>query len=301
MLTCVTMITFCHGCRYVDKFDARLRANLSDIYLRAFDLSELQQKASEAVAQTARQYMQATGAAEAPYIVLDLPVTLFVLKTSNNLDLVSQVAKKLYFAPVVHRLANKVLEGMSRRSPSGATFHGAHLRVEADAMDWARSMGGFEAYWGQFLQAMHTAGFQRTAPLYVATGLLSYAAGHDTLAKLTANLTAEGLCSQVTYKEQFLSSAELDSLHSEQKALVDLIVLANADSFVGFEPSTFSFFLTQYRVLQGLSPSSSVLVEGKIIGTNPLFEAAAVIVESGFQQQKLKEVNGITSSRRLTL
>jgi len=58
-------------------------------------------------------------------------------------------------------------------------------------------------------------------------------------------------------------------------------------------------------VLQGLEPSTSVLVEGKIIGTNTLFEAAAVVVEHGFQQQKqtLEEtqVSNIVTSRRLGL
>lgn len=246
-------------------------------------MSVLVNLVKSAAATTAQRYMTDTGSEKAPYVVVDFPVTLFVLKSSSNLPLVSAVAKKISFAPEMHRLADRVLAGMAKHS---ATFNGAHLRVEADAMDWARSMGGEDVYWAQFLKAMRKAGFERNHQLYVATGLLTYAAGFEKLQSLTANLTAEGLCDQVVYKEQFLSEAELSMLHSEQKGLIDLLVLAKANSFVGFEPSTFSFFLTQYRVLLGLEARSSVLVAGDIIGTNPLFEAAAVVVQDGFLQQK---------------
>ena len=243
--------------------------------------------------------MLATEEEEAPYVVVDLPVTLFMLRTNNNLEFVSKVANKLYFAPILHQLADKVLRGMAQHA---MVFNGAHLRVEADAMDWARSMGGFASYWGEYIKAMRTAEFNGQSQLYVATGLLSYEAGIGTLGNLTANLTGEGLCDRITFKEQYLSEAEMRALHSEQKALIDLLVLAKADHFVGFEPSTFSFFLSQYRVsLEGRKPSTSVLVEGKIIGTNPLFESAAPLVENGFQQQKQEQQlsSSISSSRRL--
>lgn len=267
----------------MDKLDPRLVARVTNTYLKALEMSELVDLVKTAASGAARQYMTDIGVEEAPYVVVDFPVTLFVLKTSSNLPLVSAVARKITFAPDMHELADKVLAGMAQQSTA---FNGAHLRVEADAMDWARTMGGEDVYWAQFLKAMRKAGFEKTRQLYVATGLLTYAAGFERLQELTANLTAEGLCDQVVYKEQFLSEAELSMLHSEQKGLIDLLVLAKANSFVGFEPSTFSFFLTQYRVLQGLEASSSVLVEGAIIGTNPLFEAAAVVAEDAFLQQK---------------
>ena len=67
-------------------------------------------------------------------------------------------------------------------------------------------------------------------------------------------------------------------LASEQKALVDFLVLARGARYVGFGSSTFSFFLREYRTLQGLPRSSSVLVDASIIGTDALFNTAAVIV-----------------------
>ena len=39
------------------------------------------------------------------------------------------------------------------------------------------------------------------------------------------------------------AQADLAPLHSEQKGLIDFLVLARAEHFVGFGPSTYSFFL----------------------------------------------------------
>ena len=67
-------------------------------------------------------------------------------------------------------------------------------------------------------------------------------------------------------------------LASEQKALVDFLVLARGARYVGFGSSTFSFFLREHRTLQGLPRSSSVLVDASVIGTDALFQAAATII-----------------------
>ena len=66
-------------------------------------------------------------------------------------------------------------------------------------------------------------------------------------------------------------------LDSEQKALLDFIVLSQASSFVGFGPSTFSFYLKEYRSLLGVDRSSSVLVSAPKIGSDQLFQNAAVL------------------------
>ena len=47
---------------------------------------------------------------------------------------------------------------------------------------------------------------------------------------------------------------------------------------MGFGSSTFSFFLQEYRVLQGLPRSASVLVDASAIGTDALFYTAATVV-----------------------
>lgn len=68
-------------------------------------------------------------------------------------------------------------------------------------------------------------------------------------------------------------------LSSEQKALVDFIVLAGGQGFVGFGSSTFSFYLREYRALKGISRASSVLVDASAIGTDTLFRLAGVVTE----------------------
>lgn len=52
-----------------------------------------------------------------------------------------------------------------------------------------------------------------------------------------------------------LSLRRVAALNSEQKALVDFLVLAKARRFVGFGSSTFSFYLREYRALQVRGPS----------------------------------------------
>ena len=66
-------------------------------------------------------------------------------------------------------------------------------------------------------------------------------------------------------------------LSSEQKALVDFIVLAGGQGFVGFGSSTFSFYLREYRALKGMPRASSVLVDASAIGTDSLFRAAGTV------------------------
>lgn len=51
------------------------------------------------------------------------------------------------------------------------------------------------------------------------------------------------------------------------QGLIDFMVLANSGAFVGFGPSTYSFFLSEYRTLQSGATNRSVLVDGSAIGT----------------------------------
>ena len=67
-------------------------------------------------------------------------------------------------------------------------------------------------------------------------------------------------------------------LNSEQKALLDFMVLSRGRGFVGFGSSTFSFYLREYRVLSGVPRSSSVLVDASVIGTDPLFNSAGTVI-----------------------
>lgn len=78
------------------------------------------------------------------------------------------------------------------------------------------------------------------------------------------------------FKQRFY--AFVVELNSEQKALVDFMVLSRGRGFVGFGSSTFSFYLREYRVLSGIPRSSSVLVDASVIGTDPLFNSAGTVI-----------------------
>ncbi len=52
--------------------------------------------------------------------------------------------------------------------------------------------------------------------------------------QVVSNLTAESLASGAVYKEMFLTAADTAGLHSEQKGLIDFLVLARSARFVGF-------------------------------------------------------------------
>ncbi len=66
-------------------------------------------------------------------------------------------------------------------------------------------------------------------------------------------------------------------LNSEQKALLDFVVLSGGDNFVGFGSSTFSFYLQELRLLRGITKAKSVLVDSSVIGTDGLFAEAGRI------------------------
>ena len=66
-------------------------------------------------------------------------------------------------------------------------------------------------------------------------------------------------------------------LNSEQLALLDFLVLARAHTFVGFGPSTFSTYLREHRMLHGVPPDRSALVNASRIGTDAMFSRSALV------------------------
>jgi hypothetical protein len=70
------------------------------------------------------------------------------------------------------------------RAAGVSYYNGAHLRLERDAVDWARVLGGKKQYLGLHAKAFAAAGFGTEMDLYVASGLLSYNASDDMQAVL---------------------------------------------------------------------------------------------------------------------
>jgi len=51
-------------------------------------------------------------------------------------------------------------------------------------------------------------------------------------------------------------------LQSEQRAVVDFLILAQCQAFVGFGPSTFSVFLREFKQVTGLPSVPAFFVSG---------------------------------------
>ena len=90
-----------------------LAVAVQDVYLRAYEMQELVTKISHMVAMKAQSYLLEQNTADVPYMIVDLPVTLFMIKSSTDIAFASQVARKLPFAPAMQRLADKVLAGLA--------------------------------------------------------------------------------------------------------------------------------------------------------------------------------------------
>ena len=112
--------------------------------------------------------------------------------------------------------------------------------MEKDAADWQRLNGGETAYLELYLRAAERAGFTADRDVYIASGLFSYADPED----LTwLNKTLGHMARRLLYKELFVPPVDLIRLNTEQLALVDFLVLAKSEVFVGIGSSTFSVYL----------------------------------------------------------
>ncbi|KAL3132707.1 hypothetical protein ABBQ32_009214 [Trebouxia sp. C0010 RCD-2024] len=257
------------------EIDPRLIARIDDVYLRNLDMPELIEKARIAVIGHAAKLLKQDPGRTIDYIVLDMPCTFFMLRSLSNLRVVTEVARSLEFSDKVTELADRVIHGMTMAGKY--EYNAVHLRIEKDARDWSQIMGGEEVVWNGYVTSMLQAGFTSDLVLYAASGLLTYGA-NDEMDHLIGTLKDAGLCKDVHYKELYIPQAELEELNSEQKALVDFMVLSRGRGFVGFGSSTFSFYLREYRVLSGIPRSSSVLVDASVIGTDPLFNSAGTVI-----------------------
>lgn len=248
---------------------------MDDVYFMNYDMSELVEHARATVVNKAATLLKADPSRTLDRMTLDLPCTFFSLRTLSNLRLVSEVAGSLKFSPAIHAIAERVLTGIRKEH---SEFNAVHLRVEKDAEEWIKILGGPERTWGLYLDAMRQGNFGPQTPMYVASGLLTYGSNQGDMQRIIGLLIHAGACSKVLYKEQFIDQPEISELTSEQKALLDFLVLAEGKAFVGLGASTFAYFLREHRALQRRPKSTTVLVDSSRIGTDPLFFSAATVI-----------------------
>ncbi|EFN52272.1 hypothetical protein CHLNCDRAFT_139199 [Chlorella variabilis] len=224
----------------VPGLDPRAVVRLHGIYMAGMELSQLVAQVRGAAEAHLARLAAAFPELQLRELLLELPCTFFSLHTASILPVVSQVASTLHFNPALEYLADRVVAYMTR--DGRRTFNGAHLRVEKDAMEWISILGG-----------AHTG---------------------------VALLIGERMCSEVLYKEEYVPPFELQSerrgvgvgvgvppfelqrLNSEQLALLDFLILARAD---------------KHRILHGVPPGRSLLVNASRIGTDEMFARSALV------------------------
>jgi hypothetical protein len=239
---------------------------LPDVYLQSLHAWRLWDRAADAALAKHQALADAGWPADTP-VVLDLPCPFLGVMTLTCLDEVQEAAAALRFNRTLVAMARTVIAGM--RSGGVRSYNGAHLRLEKDAVDWARVMGGLARYLGAYARAFLAAGFSRSTDVYAASGLLSYNASAE-MEQMLAFMAPYS--KSVQYKELYLPKQQLAALNPEQGALVDFLVIANADAFVGIGSSTFSAYLREYRVLLGHSRAADAFVDTSKIGSDALFE-----------------------------
>ena len=136
-----------------------------------------------------------------------------------------------------HRAAAVVLAALP---PSG--FNAVHLRIEPDASTWFKNLPfSMDMYWPMYFDAARAAGFGPDKLLYVAGGLVD-----DAQATLLDTFVKRYASTAVT-KETAANDPRLAAHPVDQQAIIDYLVMLQADSVVGHPFSTFSLFLKAER------------------------------------------------------
>eukprot|EP00775_Hariotina_reticulata_P011827 gene11827-11971_t len=210
---------------------------LGDTYLQSMHIWYIWDRAAEKVLAKHKELV-AAGLPDSTTVVLDLPCPFLSIMTLTCMEAAQEAATALKFNRTIVQMARTIINGM--KASGVARYNGAHLRLEKDAVDWARILGGFQKYLAEYARSFNAAGFSRRKDLYIASGLLSYNASKEMTDMLKF---LEPHSRSVQYKEKFIPIETLHALNPEQEALVDFLVLANSDNFVGLGSSTFSVYL----------------------------------------------------------
>lgn len=111
-----------------------------------------------------------------------------------------------------------------------------------------------------YTEAFAEADIDAALPLYLSSGV--FESEPDFAASWKHNWSITN-----SHKELLLDEADLMSLHSEQRAALDFLVLVKARKFVGWAGSSFSFWAVEHRKMAGLPASSSFLVRREQAGS----------------------------------
>lgn len=125
-------------------------------------------------------------------------------------------------------------------------YVGLHLRVEADAV--AVSYMGFDDYVNHTLSILKATPQVRT--IYVAIG------DDVKLKEFADRMSPHGYT--VYGKNNFIEQATYASWHFDQRGIIDIAPLVNADYFIGYGKSSMSWVVVREREIKG---KESILIQ----------------------------------------
>ncbi|CAL5224028.1 g6648 [Coccomyxa viridis] len=163
--------------------------------------------------------------------ILDLGVINsehFPFNVTGCRDLTTKIVRGLIFAPSITLLAKEVIRRIY--SNGQRCYNGLHLRIEADALSaWAWEDSSQQVLWDGYIDGMKRAAFNSDTDVYIASGLDP---STKSFQETSARLQKAGLCRNILTKETFLPRIILAGLHSEQKALLDMVGMTRTLHFV---------------------------------------------------------------------
>ena len=185
-----------------------------------------------------------------------------VMSPEHNVQLFQKAMSLIRFAPHLRRLSNAMI--LSLRSAGGA-YNGVHLRIEndfihhpglaSDLLHQKHCSTPIACLDEQYLAAFRRSNFTTERAMYVASGIFD---GEPEVASLALE-RLQPFANVIKFNQQMLNATTRRFLTREEVAVVDLLVLLQSDVFVGSPPSSFSMFVSQYRICHGLKGTGDVV------------------------------------------
>eukprot|EP01026_Neomeris_dumetosa_P053222 TRINITY_DN4750_c0_g1_i1.p2 TRINITY_DN4750_c0_g1~~TRINITY_DN4750_c0_g1_i1.p2 ORF type:complete len:124 (-),score=18.85 TRINITY_DN4750_c0_g1_i1:332-703(-) len=122
---------------------------------------------------------------------------------------------------------------------------------------------------------MRQLGFSNSTGTYLVTGLAQgQGQAQVQVGYFSSTVVGLELTGSVLTKEMILGQEVVKKLESEESEAIDLLVLLESELFVGLRQSLFSFYIAEYRKLQG---RKSDLIDLPQLGNTTLFQKGAVL------------------------
>ncbi|PSC70520.1 axi 1 [Micractinium conductrix] len=217
------------------------------------DLGTIVQRTRQAALAAAEEQLRSSGATP-ECINLDSGNSFLRVAVFSTQSLALSTLQGFFFNATLVSLAEEIKQAL------GESFNGVHLRLEDDAAGWNERFGGAAGVVQAYVRAVQAVGFTNASTVYAASGLLFNGTSPE-FERIITSLQAAGVARQIVYKEALVGPERLQGLHSEQLALLDVLVLTGSGAFVGHPQSTISVMAEQLRICAGFPPQTNQFLD----------------------------------------